>query len=351
MKKLKKIIIYGFVGIISICLISVLCFVISNKLFLESENKENISYLKNNNTVVHDRITDELFDEDFYQSDVFLLGEIHGYADNQKLDKELFFYLNKKLGIKYYLAEMDSLTAKDLNTFLADSIKKPTLLKKIVLEIGKRIPQQSSKELFDKWEEIYAYNKQLPDSLKITVLGIDKNFSDNSSTLRDEAMLTNFKNYVKAMHLENEKFYGLFGFFHTLQTPIKGADILFASELKNAGFKTTSFVSYTLDSEVYLPKNPQFPTPENEKADWINADGPLQLVKGINDLAAVSKPNSITLYKLNRDRSPYFKTQRLANIKSRFFGENITPTENSFTTDYFQYVFLLRNSKPLTRLK
>ncbi|MNL03869.1 hypothetical protein D3C87_1244170 [compost metagenome] len=124
----------------------------------------------------------------------------------------------------------------------------------------------------------------------------------------------------------------------------------FASELKKSGIKTTSFVSYTLDSEMYLPKNPQYPTPENERVDWINADGPLQLVKGINDLKELSKPNSITLFKLNAKNSPFLKSQHLISIKSRVFGENIVPQKGTFTTDYFQYVFLLKNSKALTRL-
>ncbi|WPC10549.1 hypothetical protein LEQ03_03970 [Riemerella anatipestifer] len=164
-------------------------------------------------------------------------------------------------------------------------------------------------------------------------------------------MATNLKNSIKKLNLEDEKFYGLFGFFHTLQNVTENGKETFASELKNLGIKTTTFVSYALDSEMYLPKNPQFPTPENEKVDWINADGPFQLVKGINDLKELSKPNSITLFKLNSEDSPYLQSQHLISVKSRVFGENIVPKKGTFTTDYFQYVFLLKNSKALTKLK
>lgn len=351
MKKFLKIIKFTFITILSICLLFILYLFISNKLFLESKNENNITYLTKNNTEITNTINDKLFDDDFYKSKVFLLGEIHGYADNQKLDKELFFFLNKKLGVKYYIAEMDSITAKKLNYFLVDSSKNQQTLKEIILAIKKRIPQQSSQELFDKWNDIYDYNQKLTDSLKITVIGIDKNLDDNSKVERDSAMVINFKNSIKEMKLENEKFYGLFGYFHVLQNITENGKETFASELKKSNIKTTSFVSYTIDSEIYLPKISQFPTPENEKVDWINADGPLQLVKGINDLKELSKPNSITLFKLNSKNSPFLKSQHLVNVKSRVFGKNIVPQKGTFTTDYFQYVFLLRDSKALTKLK
>lgn len=351
MKKFLKIIKFSFITIISICLLFFLYFFVSNKLFLESVNESNVTYLSKNNTETTNTINDKLFDNDFYKSKVFLLGEIHGYADNQKLDKELLFFLNKKLGVKYYIAEMDSLTAKKLNNFLRDSLKNQETLKDVVLAIKKRIPQQSSQELFDKWNAIYDYNQKLTDSLKITVIGIDKDFDDDSKVARDLAMVINFKNSIKELKLENEKFYGLFGYFHVLQNTSENGKKTFASELKKSGIKTTSFVSHTLDSEMYLPKISQFPTPENEKVDWINADGPLQLIKGINDLKELSKPNSITLFKINSKNSPYLKSQNLISLKSRVFGENIIPEKGTFTTDYFQYVFLLRNSKALTKMK
>ncbi len=82
MKLLLKLIKYAFITILSVCLISILYFVIGNKFFLESKNEDNISYLKKNKTQITNTINDELFDSDFYKSNVFLLGEIHGYADN-----------------------------------------------------------------------------------------------------------------------------------------------------------------------------------------------------------------------------------------------------------------------------
>lgn len=92
MNKFLKIIKFTIITILSICLLIISYFFISNKIFLGSKNENNISYLTKNNTEITDSINDKLFDEDFYKSKVFLLGEIHGYADNQKLDQELLFF-------------------------------------------------------------------------------------------------------------------------------------------------------------------------------------------------------------------------------------------------------------------
>jgi hypothetical protein len=351
MKKIFKVVTFLLITIVSICILVLLYFFISNKLFLESKNENKVAYLDKNKVQITNSINDSLFDTDFYKSQVFLLGEIHGYADNQKLDKELLLFLNKKLQLKYYIAEMDSLTAKKLNNFLKSSSKNKANLKEVVRHISISIPQQSSQELFEKWDAIYDYNHTVTDSLKITVIGIDKNFDDDSQIPRDVAMLTNFQHSIKKMKLQHEKFYGLFGYYHALQNITENGKKTFASLLKRSHIKTTSFVSYTVNSEMYLPNNPQFPGPETEKVNWINADGPVQLVKGINDLKEFGKPNTITLFKINAINSPYLTSQHLITIKSRVFGENITPQKGSSTADYFQYVFLLRNSKALSRLK
>ncbi|QBQ41335.1 hypothetical protein E2P86_09270 [Sphingobacterium psychroaquaticum] len=351
MKKLFKVVKIAFLSILAILAAGLLYFVISNKLFLGNPDKEYTAYLSKNKYSIASEIPTAAFDSTFNQADIYLLGEIHGYAANQVLDKQLLLFLNKKLGIKYYIAEMDSTTAQQLNTFLAKDSKDEELLQQVVLAIRQRIPQQASKELMEKWSDIYTYNKQLPDSSKITVLGIDKDFNDKRTTItRDSAMVANLQQMVQKQKLHNEKLYGLFGLYHVLQqTPQAGHKPL-AAGLKQAGFKTISFISQTLDSDMYLPKNPQFPTPPDEKINWVNADGPLMLVKGINDLKTLTTPNTVTLFKLDASDSPYRQSQQLSRMKSTIFGTNIVPKNGSVTTDFFQYVFLLRNSKALTKL-
>ena len=102
---------------------------------------------------------------------------------------------------------------------------------------------------------------------------------------------------------------------------------------------------------MFLPKNPNYPSPTDEKLEWMNADGPLMLVKGINDLKELSVPYNTTLFKINGAASPYFKSKNLISVKSRAFAENIESAAGTNTTDYFQYVFLIRNSKALSALK
>lgn len=352
MKKIFRFFKYALLTVLAIILISILYVFISNKIFIGGKDSEFTDYLKNNHAPVNHKIDDKLFDDNFYNSQVFLLGEIHGYADNQKLDLDLLKFLNQKSGIKYYIAEMDSTHSHKLNLFLHGNTKDQNLLKEVVLAVKKRIPQQSSKELMEKWNAIYDYNQTLKDSLKISVIGVDTDFNENSRKIsRDSAMIINFKNTVKKMNIEREKFYGFFGFYHVLQHGVKKDKKPFAEELKNSGFKTSSIVSYPLDSEMYLPKNPQFPTPEDEKINWINADGPLMLVKGINDFKEFAAPNSITLFKLNAKNSPYQHSDKLISVKSRMFGESFTPQENTHTLDYFQYVVITKNSKALTPIQ
>lgn len=352
MKKILKFLKYFVLFVVTAILLSILYVFISNKVFIGGKDAAFADYLSKNNEQLKGKIDGKLFDSDFYNSQVILLGEVHGYADNQKLDQYFLKFLNQKAGIRYYIAEMDSTNSRKLNLFLHGNTKDQNLLKEVVVAIQKRIPQQSSKELLEKWNDIYDYNQTLKDSLKISVIGIDTDFNDNSRKVsRDSAMIVNFKNSVKKLNIENEKFYGLFGFYHVLQHTIKKDGKPFAERLKNSGFKTSSIVSNTLDSEMYLPKNPQFPTPEDQKIDWINADGPFMLVKGINDFKELTQPNSMTLFKLNSKDSPYQNSDKLISIKSRMFGESFTPQEKTNTLDYFQYIVLLKNSKALTPIQ
>ena len=103
-------------------------FWIKNDNYLESTNDKNLSYLRKNKKVVFEKEESQynlngFFDEDFYNSYVFLLGENHGFAEVQNIDFELFNHLNQKIGVKYYIAEMDSIRSRRLNQYLNDSIK------------------------------------------------------------------------------------------------------------------------------------------------------------------------------------------------------------------------------------
>jgi hypothetical protein len=213
--KILKIIGKILLILLIISILFIAFFYIKNESYLESPTEENLSYLRENKKVINDKNENQydltgFFDQDFYDSNVFLLGENHGFAEVQNIDFELFKHLNQKIGIRYYIAEMDSIRSKRLNQYLNDSIKNNSLLRSIVVDIEKRIPQQSSKQLFEKWEKIYDYNKTLSYSDKIEVLGIDKDFDDDSRKLsRDSIMISNFINIIEEL-LNSQKDLGFY---------------------------------------------------------------------------------------------------------------------------------------------
>lgn len=361
MKKFFKIVVRILLGLIVLPIIIFLFIWVTNLIYIGGVDEVNTQYLSKNKVEIDKNIVDtnpatEIFDSAFYNNNVFFLGENHGYADVQLIDKYMIIHLNKKIGLRYYLAEIDSLRARKLNEFLSKDEKDTLLLKQVVNDIRLRIPQQSSRELYQKWFDIYEYNKILPDSLKIIVLGVDKNFEDEGQQGRDSIMLINFKNIVASKGLQHEKFYGYFGYSHVLQNGYGKKDIHpFAAKIKESNFlfsnKTQSIVCLTLDSDMYMPPNNQYPSPPDEKTPLFNLDGPFVLVSGIKDLKEVSNKNTITIFSLNNTDSPYRHSQKLAGVKAKLFGNDVLPNnENQNTTDFFQYAILIRNSKALTRL-
>ena len=205
---------------------------------------------------------------------------------------------------------------------------------------------------------IHDYNQNLADSLKITIIGIDQTIEDTSRTIsRDSAMFLNFKKVVTSNGLEDEQFYGLFGYTHVLQSSVYPENFApFAAKIKNSNLtfagSIKSIVCYNLDSEIRLPANDQFPAPPDEKTGLLNVDGPLVMVKGIKDLERATQAQTVTLFSLEAPNSPYRSSQRLAGVKVNLMGRDVLPTDPSQpTTDFFQYVVLTRGSEALTKLE
>ena len=333
---------------------------VRGRIYLGGKDANCITYLKKNSLVIPPTgdLNLTLFDSTCLTASVFLLGEIHGFADVQSLDDRLFTFLNRKAGVRHYLAEMDSSRSKQLNTFLAGTTADTVLLRQIIKAIARRIPQQSSRELYQKWLRLYTYNQALSPDKKIRVHGIDTDFSDTLATIsRDSAMFLNLKSILAQPSLNREKFYGLFGYYHVLQAEIGHKDTYpFAAKLKRSAYlgptAIRSLICLSLESNMYMPATiSDYPSPPNEQLGWFNADGPLALVNGIEDLKSSSQVNSLTLFRLDGAQSPYRTGQRLLGVRSTLMGDNILPsTTTRPTTDYYQYVVLVRGSKALTKL-
>ena len=359
MKRFFRILAIAVLILLGIPLAILLFFWVKNQIYVGGTDSAAVVYLKEHQQDISEATAGaNLFDDEFYHNQVFLLGENHGVADVQFVDQLLLKHLNQKVGLKYYIAEMDSTRANWLNEFLANPEKDTALLKRVVTDVGRRIPQQASQGLFDKWLAIRDYNQQLADSLKITVIGIDKHLEDTSRAIgRDSAMFLNFRQAVVSQNLANAQFYGLLGYTHVLQEAVYSERFTpFAAKVKNSDLGLApaiqSIVCYNLDSEVRLPATGQMPTPPDEKTGLLNVDGPIVMVKGIKDLEEVTEETSITLFNLGAANSPYQSGQRLAGVKVNLMGRDVLPANPSQpTTDFFQYVVLIRGSEALTKLE
>ena len=133
-----------------------------------------VNYLQKNMETINIGGTNDftLFDEAFYKNQVFLVSESHGYYKPHEVDFELFKQLNKKTGLRYYLAEIDFSQAYYLNKYLATGDE--TFLKAIYQYWYNQQAQWGCKAGFEKWQKMLAYNKTLPAGKKITILGLDE---------------------------------------------------------------------------------------------------------------------------------------------------------------------------------
>ena len=71
---------------------------VKNNRFIGQSDKQFVNYLNQNKIVLNQKTYESgqtLFDDETYKSNVILLGESHGAANVQSIDKEIFLHLNK----------------------------------------------------------------------------------------------------------------------------------------------------------------------------------------------------------------------------------------------------------------
>jgi hypothetical protein len=132
-----------------------------------------------------------IFDDAFYSNQVFLVSESHGYYKPHELDTELFKQLNKKTGLRYYLAEMDFSQAYYLNKYLHTGNE--DFLKAIYQHWFDERAQWGCMAGFEKWKVLYRYNQTLAKGKKIIVLGLDEAQDLNMN----EQLLVEITNTIK----------------------------------------------------------------------------------------------------------------------------------------------------------
>ena len=391
------------------------------------ENKF-VSYLKNNKTVLdlNGKTNWEQLQMDAEKNQFLILGESHGAQDAQLIDFSLLKYLNKTVGTKKYIAELDYAQSLCINEYLKNGNE--TILKNVFRYWVKNNAQWGNYDFYNKIIKIRALNKTLPKSRQITFTGIDKvqdfdlyfklidkfignkknqildslryivnhTYNDTqivkisvfaknyfekigenriefdklfgkqlpifeyliqnlsysstkkSGVTRPEAMFRNYKQLYSILHFENEKLYGMWGYFHSHQVPVQFVGEDFASKLVSSDHPSSKSVI----SIVCLPIESKYNVWDSKISSWIKQpfsydDKALLLVDGIENLKVLTTNNSKTLFKIDAPNSPFAKTGQLFNG---------TAPQGKLMGDFrrrdfaYQYVILMRNSDWLNPL-
>jgi len=301
-------------------------------------------YLKNNQTEINLSDTNqwELLKTDAEQNQFLILGESHGAQDAQNIDFSLLKYLNKTVGTKNYIAELDYAQSSSINEYLRTGNE--TILKNVFRYWVMINAQWGNYDFYNKIVKIRALNNTLPKAHQITFSGIDKvqdfklyfkfidkfigdkknpmldslrdivradyinydrvyiscfaknyiekiknnnaifetlfgkklpifqyliqNLSysntEKSGVNRPEAMFRNYKQLYSILHLENEKLYGMWGFFHSHQVPVQLYGEDFASKLISSGHPSAKKVI----SIVCLPLDSKYNMWDNKSQSW-----------------------------------------------------------------------------------
>lgn len=367
----------------------------------------------------------ELLKTDAEQNQFIILGESHGAKNAQLIDFSLLKYLNKTVGTKNYIAELDLAQSQAINEFLEkgneeklknvfrywinihaqwgnqDFYNKILKIRKLNLSLPKEkrivftgidgvqdfknyliylnsFIQKSKNPIFDSLklvlkqeyndsnvEEITLFAQKYLSEIQQNKIGFQKalkkkfpvfeyliqnlSYSNSKSGVnRPEQLFRNYKQLFSILNLENQKLYGMWGYFHSHLVPVYYVGEDFASKLASSDHVS----SKKIISVVCLPIDSQFNVWNNKMQNWTKEpfsydNKSLLQIEGITDLKELSTENSTTLFKLNGINSPFPKTGQLFNGNAPQ-GKLVGNFKNR---DYaFQYVVLMRNSDWLTPL-
>ena len=371
-------------------------------------------YLEENHIMIDLEETNDftdlsIIDDDLEGKEIFLVGENHGVLVNEQLRMKFLKYFKFKTNFKYYLWELPFSVAFFLSKYLETGDEK--ILRGIYEPLKGTFAW--NKESFNHWKKLYQFNIKLPTTRKIKIIGIDiehqiKNafkymlyvLPENNDTeyilnklkklsneIKDEEIIefckwlkrdmkkrdgfykkhlkenyfgfklvndnllsrykvyngNNFnairdkKMYENFIRIHNRlptgKYYGQLGLSHVFQRETSYVDWFGSILNKNPMFqdKVLSIV-YIYDNCKYL-----YPT------DLKDYQGVMTTLDSKLNILKKYAKGECTLFKLNGTDSPFDK-RLLWPIVHKI-------PEGGVTTDYFQYIILIRNSKALTSLK
>ncbi len=304
-------------------------------------------------------------------------------------------WANKSNYNKFYAlrAFYTSLPAKDKFIFLGvDAIQDYSLLKEYTAYLFSNTHHMVGKPWLDSLKNITdtisykerkslgAFAARLSAQLKNNTTNLNKNAVTNAAALqhyiaslsfsgagmyRDSMMYRNLKSLIDAYGLQDKKMYGFLGFYHCLQASYEKS-MPFAAQLKHNSTlfdgKIISIQMLAVQSKTLLPYMAQIKQMmplayaqklRSENADFtqstkyipfdLSNDAPMMKVNGIENLKAVTLPESTVIFKLNNAESPYARCKLLGEVTG-FQNVQLTSAAST-TTDAFQYVILFRDSK------
>lgn len=351
-----------------------------------------------------------IMDDDLEGRQIFLVGENHGVLANEQLRMKFLKYFKLKTNFKYYLWELPFSVAFFLNRYLETGDEK--ILREIYEPLKGTFAW--NREGFNHWKELYQFNTKLPTTRKIKIIGIDiehqienafkymlyvlpeiddtkdilkkikklskdakgeeiiefckglkgdmekrdgfykkhlkENYygfeivndnllsryrvyhGNNFNAIRDKQM---YENFIRIHNrLPTGKYYGQLGLSHVFQRGTPYVRWFGSALISNESMfqdKVLSIV-YVYDNCEYL-----YPT------DLRDYQGVMTTLDLKLDMLKKYAKGECTLFKLNGNDSPFDK-KLLWPIVHKI-------PEGGVTTDYFQYIILIRNSKALTSLK
>lgn len=150
----------------------ILC--ISIILVVSIPNKSVDKYLKRNHSDLnladeHDFSGLEILSKDIKDKKIILAGELHNLAENHIVELKLLKYLQKEIGVNYYLAEVGYADAYFLNKYLESGDE--TVLKNY-FNIYKN-QKYYTEEQYNFYTNMYKHNQTLPKEKQIKVIGVD----------------------------------------------------------------------------------------------------------------------------------------------------------------------------------
>lgn len=182
-------------------------------------------------------------------------------------------------------------------------------------------------------------------------------FESYKESNREKAIFNNFNKIADPIFSKGEKLYCNYGYFHIQQELINGQKS-FAKMIKDEGkysiisIQGLLYNSACLDHvKLCFDKKVTIKDVEFKKMNYcgyktsktLDGDSFFERAKGIKHLKKVMNSYNIGLIDLTSKNSPFKEDNLLASFKPG--GKNWKVEKNATTTEYFQYVIIMQNSK------